>query len=523
MARRGNNECSLKFKKCPSAKLIRDLLVEMHRADQPKKAEKVQCTKPILLQQHHVHNTKPYIHIQSFAFASLFAFDTPIDFEKKYSVVQLLDAMQHLKYEHGVDQNDDKFDEIYDFFKYSMKGKDCDINECKHALRHYSERRRHDHEEQHDHSDDYKHELLLSTMAMIHCYFVHSFDIDRLTKEERERVKYEVKDQYEDEQAIARTIINMRVEKRKRFESAQVRFSEADDEKTASKSVDFLSMANVVGVDVEVLRRSLQHYRLIHDPDQMIHELIDVVYGENEEKTTMWELLDNNMEDKEKRATFRRILFEYFSCSDLNNKNFMKMSDCIIERKGLKIDVNKLFNVLRWEAVDGEMFDHMDTKQFKRLFVEFQNGHGYEQDVNELYTAMKSWTYIESGAASSLITLKRALSNRRMSVLSHKRLTTHGMLMPMTSQLKIIESVPLLDIVIGVVKEMKAAKKTKSSALKAAKMERFGDQIIEFFSQKPDFDDNDLTMMTSKQFGLRLAEHCGDKRVIGITAQMKKV
>ena len=34
-------------------------------------------------------------------------------------------------------------------------------------------------------------DILMDTVAMIHSYFVHSFDIDRLTKTERDRVRME--------------------------------------------------------------------------------------------------------------------------------------------------------------------------------------------------------------------------------------------------------------------------------------------------------------------------------------------
>ena len=244
--------------------------------------------------------------------------------EEKYSdkVIELLDAVHHLKYEHAVDEDDYKFDEIFEFFQKSLTGKHCDVNECIHVQRHYGDRRRRRYI--HGHMG-HEHDLLLDTIAMIHCYFVHSFDIDRLTKEEREIV-YAL-----DEHEQLTMITNILIEKRKKLKYvsnerngryAALLEENAEDLDETEKLLDFKSMAQVLGVQEMKIEVALEEYK--EDRNRLLSDLIDVVYGEEEEKTNIWDKFE--MEDKEKVMTFRSLLFDHFKCSDLNHKYFMKMS-----------------------------------------------------------------------------------------------------------------------------------------------------------------------------------------------------
>ena len=279
-----------------------------------------------------------------------------------------------------------------------MTGNHCDVNDCEHVKRHYSDRRRRQRHYDNDQMVDHKHEQLLDTISMIHCYFVHSFDIDRLTKEERERVKQEAKEEHDQMTVMTKILIEKRKklkyvpDSRRGGDGPDGAQQQNDDEKTAPnnmrvKMVDFMSMAESVAMDEVKLKESLGEYKT--NRNRLIRDLIDVVYGEEEEKTTIWDKLE--MEDKEKVITFRSLLFDHFKCSDLNNKNFMKMSEYVIVQKAIPMDHDKMHAVLRWEAVDGKMFDQMDMEQFGGLFEEIPDKDG----IGELYAALKEWRYIK--------------------------------------------------------------------------------------------------------------------------------
>ena len=60
--------------------------------------------------------------------------------EHNYTVSDVLNDVHHLKYEHGVDGDDDKFDEIFDFLADALSGDPCPVTECQHIRRHYRDR-----------------------------------------------------------------------------------------------------------------------------------------------------------------------------------------------------------------------------------------------------------------------------------------------------------------------------------------------------------------------------------------------
>ena len=210
--------------------------------------------------------------------------------EKKYNVVQLLDAVHHLKYDHGVDENDDKFDEIFGFFNESETENECDVNECEHVQRHYRDRRRRWQPKYGDHVD-HEHELLLDIVAMIHCYFVHSFHIDRFTKNERNQIQGTA----DHEQEQMTMITNILTEKRKLLKHISIErrsrhflpsVADSDEEPAVERDVDFGAMADVIGVNQEDLTEALKDYKM--NRGRLISDLIDVVYGAVEKETAIW-------------------------------------------------------------------------------------------------------------------------------------------------------------------------------------------------------------------------------------------
>lgn len=262
--------------------------------------------------------------------------------EYGYTITKLIDDLHHLKYEHNMFDNDDRFDAAYDFFKDTMSGNGCDIDNCPFIERHYRDRGRapieHKMEEQ-DH-------LLMDILSMIHCYFLHSFDTERFTKEERERIMkvtgskswkslqtaIDIAHDDDDEKiAMAEAVLNVTTEiVRSKKRRGRVRFQDEDREEksVADGFVDFAAMSLAVGVKAQVLEESLSDYQ--RDLNHLMSDLIDAVYGGNTEKTMIWERLQ--VDNEEKRRMCRAALYRYCECIHLDSTNLAKMIRLIIER-----------------------------------------------------------------------------------------------------------------------------------------------------------------------------------------------
>ena len=427
------------------------------------------------------------------------------DLEKKYSAIQLLDALNQMKYDHKIDENDEKFDEIFSFYTGSMKGNHCDVNECHHVRRHHGNRRRRHHE--YAHIDDHKKELLLDIIAMIHCYFVHSFDIDRLTKEERDRVEMEAKDEHAEMTMITNILIAKRkklkfvTNNRRRRESPLEYDSQMDSNKVPMRNADFVSIAIILEMDELQVKESLKEYK--DDRNRLMSDLIDVVYGEEEEWLVIWDVLE--MADTEKHEKCRRLLFEHFKSIDLSKEDIFKVSKFIIDRKALQIDHDELLSVIFDKPVDGKVFGKMnDEKEFQGLFEAFSDS----DHVVELYNALREWRFIES-ANDNVVSELKTVPSRLMRAA--------------TKEPVVAAPVPLIHAIRQSIDEIKADKETPSSKLKSAKIEKYGDQIIEYFLQNPMVDADALSIMARNEFTSAIVEHCGSKEVAGITTLLLSI
>ena len=365
--------------KCPSARIIKVFLKKLQSA---KSSEIIQSIRTIF----ETHN---------------------------YSVTDVLNDVHHLKYEHGVDGDDEKFDEIFAFLTNGLSGKTCTVTDCVHIRRHHRDRGTPPKEFTVIESDDVNDTVLMDTMAMVHCYFMHSFDLNRLTKEERDRIGTELSsgtgldddekipietDEHNESKRI-KLINSILAAKRKKLDigrgDGRYRDNEDDRKSQMNRNVDFSAISKTVNIDRAVLEKGLKDYE--KDRDRFIGDLIDVVYAESEQEETLWSALE--MEDDAKRAVFHRILFGHFQCTDLNPTNLVKLSMFIIDRKVLQIDASALKQELMTNDIDGRMFDKTDREHFENM-VKFSKRFKSVpnckiQHFRQLHTALKRWRYIE--------------------------------------------------------------------------------------------------------------------------------
>ena len=108
------------------------------------------------------------------------------------SATMLLNDLDHFQYEHGVDRDDMTCDAAHAFFTDFASWTGCKVTDCPFVLRHHRERGRLQgvggHSVDTDSDEDLRAETLLDIMALIHCHFIHCFDLNRLSKSERESV-----------------------------------------------------------------------------------------------------------------------------------------------------------------------------------------------------------------------------------------------------------------------------------------------------------------------------------------------
>ena len=333
--------------------------------------------------------------------------------EHNYTVTDVLNDVHHIKYEHNVDADDQKFDEIYSFISTALSGKPCTVTSCVHVRRHHRDRGAPQNESNVDVEEDVNDTVLMDSMAMVHCYFVHSFDLNRLTKEERDRVDMEcsggvradddekkpIEDNLSESKRVG-LINNMLAMKRKKLKigrgAGRYRDDEREDKQETVKNVDFVAISGTVNIDATALSEGLKDYE--NDRDRFIGDLVDVVYAENAEEMKLWSALE--MEDDAKRAVFHEILFGHIKCIDLNPANLLKLSMYIIDRKALEIDADALKQEVMTKDIDGRMFDKTDRERYENM-VKFSKRFKSvpkckAQHLRQLYTALRKWRYVES-------------------------------------------------------------------------------------------------------------------------------
>ena len=390
--------CSLDdIKKCPSARILKVLLKRINRSIQSTGSNSENESSETEKQQQHneahpvIENLKSVVN------------------KHDYSGTKLLDDLHHLQYDHDLRNDDTKFDEAFEFLRDCTSGNGCNVNHCPFMVRHYRERGR-EGGSLHEPDDD----VLIDIMAQIHCYLLHSFDVDRLTKEERDRVDMELSvgigvnslddddSRHEDDlfqsQKLGKIneILTAKREKLRFIRDDRRYRDNADDQKlNGDKSIDFVMMAEKVGVDANDLEQSLSDYE--NDRDRLMADLIEAVYSEDSTKTEIWGKL--KMEDDVKSAVFLNVLHGHFKSTQLNTDNLIGASKVFVARKRLQIDIDILIDVVTTNGIDGRMFDKTELDSYENCGNFAKRFKGLNdcklQHVRQLYTALRKWKFVE--------------------------------------------------------------------------------------------------------------------------------
>eukprot|EP01084_Bolivina_argentea_P119248 211456_1 len=132
---------------------------------------------------------------------------------------QLLNDFNHIKYYHDADDNHSVFAQI---FQYLTQGLDtiCSPEKCNKIQRHYhresklvNEYTLCDHNKNNniiDHEPDFYHGYITNLITRMHVYFIHSYDINRLSLDEMDIV-----DELPEEEKLTKTVDILREKKKK--------------------------------------------------------------------------------------------------------------------------------------------------------------------------------------------------------------------------------------------------------------------------------------------------------------------
>eukprot|EP01084_Bolivina_argentea_P078048 141622_1 len=124
-------------------------------------------------------------------------------FNESYSMLQLINDFNHIKYNHSVHENPMQFDSFYkyitnyiedDYIQYSF----CNIRNCKSIIRYY-ERNRNKSMIHPIQSDDTNNIYCIKLLSRIHTYFIHSLETIRLSANEIEYIEQQTSDIKNDE------------------------------------------------------------------------------------------------------------------------------------------------------------------------------------------------------------------------------------------------------------------------------------------------------------------------------------
>eukprot|EP01084_Bolivina_argentea_P239239 402141_1 len=213
----------------------------------------------------------------------------------------------------------------------------------------------------------------------MHVYFIHSYDINRLTLDE-----IDIINKLPDEQKITKTVDMMKQKKKKLDIVWWSKYIETKDKvKFTHKCIDFQGICQHVNnaVQESELQAAFSEYK--DYKNQFIADVIDAYYTNDDEPLP----LDNKISTHSLNcnATMRKKIYEciiqkHVKEDELNNQNFIKIASALITKSYPQINIEQFQKITTKFQINGKMF--VKGPQFKssvKFAKVFEGIEGYKK------------------------------------------------------------------------------------------------------------------------------------------------
>eukprot|EP01083_Nonionella_stella_P029997 82365_1 len=327
-----------------------------------------------------------------------------------YTSKSLLNDFNHIKYEHRVDDDDHAFDQCYIYLADGVTTKDvntCDIQHCPY-YRQYKQRSKpetpvtpHEDHKESTETEQYMTDLLTG----IHVYFIHSYQIHRVTPTELDDIDNAMDRKQSDDDALQDQKMILIADK---LTAKRINVDLPRDKQkyvqyqphTTPCVVDFEAVYSIlkkhkISIAMTHIESAFCKYKHKEDKHRFIADIIDAFFALNDEELQANSINTNELKcDKEtRRNVYKYILYEYFEQKDINNANWIKIAEHIITGWKSQIDLNKFRAIALERNINGHIFIKEST-QFRnsiKFAPMFKAIDGYNRkQFAKLYRNMNS-------------------------------------------------------------------------------------------------------------------------------------
>eukprot|EP01084_Bolivina_argentea_P104019 186302_1 len=324
----------------------------------------------------------------------------------KYTIIQLVNDYDHIKYGHKVDNDDNEFAKVYAYFTQNTLTI-CNIHNCKYIDRHYMNRSKLI-SQSISNENSSRDNCIINLITKMHVYFIHSYDINRRTVKEKQNIEQQhskhvanndekqINDNLLDNNMIKITLPKISKTKSRLKIDAYAKYIESTHCIDFQNIHQLLSHHNIF-IDVKQIQIAFIEYE---NKNQFIHDLIDAYYSTSDRSLPLENKISVNHLPQDyqiRHQIYGILLFKYIRKHELNNDNFVKIAAEIIKISYQNIDVNEFTQIAIKQNLNGKMFIKGDScfknsVNFAKLFASI-NGYT-KKTFTQIYVILNKW-YID--------------------------------------------------------------------------------------------------------------------------------
>eukprot|EP01084_Bolivina_argentea_P299882 516961_1 len=320
----------------------------------------------------------------------------------QYSNVELLNDFYHIKYDHNANEDPDKFNLFRRYLFDNDNVLQCDVNDCKSMQRYYRQRDQISQPicpSQHTKHSNIHQSYTLNLLCRIHSYFIHSYELLELNKDEIEYVHSKLINELNEEKADKKLELMSKILCNKKpklpYSINNNKYITTDNLYIDSAKIVSLLQSNDININTNQLQLAFDHCG--YNQPHLIDDLCDILLNDEDEQLLVTIITnDLSFHDKYKRKQiYDLILHGIIQKHELNTENFIKILKVTALKINSSIQPHEIEKIAIQYHLTGNLFlkktkEFMSSLKFAKCFKSIKNYD--KKQWCEIYRNIHKWT-----------------------------------------------------------------------------------------------------------------------------------
>eukprot|EP01084_Bolivina_argentea_P215527 365923_1 len=318
-----------------------------------------------------------------------------------YSNIKLINDFFHLKYDHKLNDDNNKFNSFYRFISNDEEFLLCDIQHCKGHRRYHRHRANLRNYTSKSIENNDTNMSSYNILSRVHSFFIHSYD-NKLTEDEISYIEQQlnnVDEEHTEQNSNRKSMLIAELFRNKKRKSTVEMTDHCKYMTSNQESINYEKIALVLnnhGINIQQEQIEIVFDEHGYHKQQLINDICDALINNNDQDILLTKMLKYlQVDDAKSTQVYDLILHNYIKKTELDDINFVKVLMHTASNLYPDINTQQIQQFSEKENVNVNMFikgneEFINAAKFAKIFEKM--GNWDRKKWGTIYKTIRRWT-----------------------------------------------------------------------------------------------------------------------------------